>query len=313
MEPNSQSITVCAGKREDTCRQKLRSYCRAATCPIAENAKFFRLLSHRRGASCGGRVAPHGRRRLNGAMSQFAVILPAAGESQRFADKNYKKPFAPLAGRAVWMHSAERFVNRDDVAQVILVIAPADREEFSRRFSANVAILGLDVVDGGQERADSVERALAAVQPAVEFVAVHDAARPCIADAWIDRVFAASKKHGAAVPAVRVASTLKRVGRGDVIAETVDRRNLWESQTPQAFRRDWLFEAYVQRGDFSATDDAQLVERAGHAVHVVTGSPLNRKITGREDLKLAEQILKVLPKPKGTGFAHPFADDELWK
>ena len=91
-------------------------------------------------------------------MAKFAVVLPAAGKRRRFADKNYKKPFAPLAGRAVWMHSAERFVNRDDVAQVILIVSAEDREEFNRKFSANVAILGIQVVEGGSERSDSVER-----------------------------------------------------------------------------------------------------------------------------------------------------------
>jgi 2-C-methyl-D-erythritol 4-phosphate cytidylyltransferase len=82
-------------------------------------------------------------------MSTFAVIVTAAGKSSRFADKNYKKPFAPLANRAVWLHSVEKFLNRDDVKQTIVTIAPEDREEFDRRFSANVTILGVQVVEGG--------------------------------------------------------------------------------------------------------------------------------------------------------------------
>lgn len=82
-------------------------------------------------------------------MSKFAVILPAAGRSSRFKDKHYKKPFAPLSGRAVWLHSAERFLNRKDVVQLILVISPEDREDFMFKFGSNVAILGIDVIDGG--------------------------------------------------------------------------------------------------------------------------------------------------------------------
>ena len=93
-------------------------------------------------------------------MAKFAVILPAAGQSRRFHDKAYKKPFAPLAGRAVWLHSAERFMNRGDVRQTIVVVAAEDREEFNRKFGANIAILGLDIVEGGAERADSVAAAL---------------------------------------------------------------------------------------------------------------------------------------------------------
>ena len=114
-------------------------------------------------------------------MPNIAVIMPAAGASRRFHDKNYKKPFAPLAGRAVWLHSAEKFLNRSDVKQVIVVIADEDSEEFHRKFGANIAILGVDVCRGGQERADSVEKALAKVKPDIDLVAVHDAARPCLA------------------------------------------------------------------------------------------------------------------------------------
>lgn len=246
-------------------------------------------------------------------MAHFAVILPAAGASSRFKDKHYKKPFAPLAGRAVWLHSAERFLNRPEVKQVILVISAEDREDFNFKFAPNVAILGIDVVEGGKERADSIERALARVQPDVDFVAVHDAARPCLADEWITKVFDAAQKTGAAILAVPVAATLKRVGANHAVTETVSREGLWEAQTPQVFRRKLLLEAYAKRGDFVATDDAQLVERIGETVTVVQGSPINLKITTQEDLRLAEQALKAMPKPKFQGPAHPFADDDMWR
>jgi len=246
-------------------------------------------------------------------VASFAVILPAAGASSRFKDKHYKKPFAPLAGRAVWLHSAERFLNRSEVKQVILVISAEDREDFNFKFAPNVAILGIDVVEGGKERADSIERALARVQPDVEFVAVHDAARPCLADEWITKVFEAAEKTGAAILAVPVAATLKRVGANHAIVETVSREGLWEAQTPQVFRRKLLLEAYAKRGDFVATDDAQLVERIGETVTVVQGSPINLKITTQEDLRLAEQALKAMPKPKFQGPAHPFAGDDIWR
>jgi 2-C-methyl-D-erythritol 4-phosphate cytidylyltransferase len=246
-------------------------------------------------------------------MARFACILPAAGKSSRFHDKNYKKPFAPLANRAVWLHSAERFLHRDDVKQVILVISPEDREYFNFKFSSNVAILGIDVVEGGAERADSVERALARVKPECDFVCIHDAARPCLADVWIERVFEQAVKSGAAILAVPVSGTLKRSKDGKTIQETVSREGLWEAQTPQVFRRDLLLDAYAKRGDFTATDDAQLVERLGKPVSIVLGSPVNLKITTQEDLRLAEQALKALPKPKFSGPAHPFANDDMWR
>jgi 2-C-methyl-D-erythritol 4-phosphate cytidylyltransferase len=248
-----------------------------------------------------------------GKVASFAVILPAAGKSSRFHDKHYKKVFAPLDGRAVWLHSAEKFVNRDDVKQVILVISPADMEYFRGKFGANAAILGIEVVEGGRRRSDSVAAALARVSNDMDYVAVHDAARPCICDEWIDKVFAAAEKHDAAMFAVPVAGTLKRVGANMQIEETVSRENLWEAQTPQVFRRQLLLDAYAAAGDTSVTDDAQLVEKLGKTVTVVPGSPINLKIATKEDLRLAEKALKALPKPKLTGPAHPFADDDKWR
>lgn len=245
-------------------------------------------------------------------MSTYAVILPAAGRSSRFRDKHYKKPFAPLENKAVWLHAAEKFLSRDDVKQVILVISPEDREEFQSKFAANVAILGIEVVDGGAERFESVENALAKVRTDIELVAVHDAARPCIANEWIDSVFAAAAKTGAAILAVPIAGTIKRVGGDKTIAETVSRMNLWEAQTPQVFRRELLLEAYAQRGGEPATDDAQLVERLGKPVVIVEGSPINLKITTRDDLRLAAHALKALPKPKIFG-GNPFADGDMWR
>ncbi|HIO21320.1 MAG TPA: 2-C-methyl-D-erythritol 4-phosphate cytidylyltransferase [Nitrospirales bacterium] len=246
-------------------------------------------------------------------MATYAVILPAAGKSSRFRDQHYKKPFAPLDNRAVWLHSAEKFLNRDDVKQVIIVISAEDQEYFQMKFGANVAILGIDVVAGGSTRSASVASALAHVKPDVDYVAIHDAARPCLVDEWISKVFEAAEDSGAAIFAVPVTGTLKRVDSQKIIHETVSREQLWEAQTPQVFRRQLLLDAYAQQGNFEATDDAQLVERSGHKVTVVPGSSINFKITTKEDLRLAAHALKALPKPKLSGPTHPFADDNLWR
>jgi 2-C-methyl-D-erythritol 4-phosphate cytidylyltransferase len=246
-------------------------------------------------------------------VASFAVILPAAGKSSRFRDQNYKKPFAPLDDRAVWLHSAQKFLDRSDVKQTIVVVSPEDKEHFHDKFGANVAILGIDVVEGGAERSDSIAQALARVRPNIDYIAVHDAARPCLIDAWIDEVFAAAQKSGAAILAVPVASTLKRVGPQRTITETVSRENLWEAQTPQVFRRQLLLDAYARRGKQPATDDASLIEQLGHEVTIVPGSSMNIKITSKDDLRLASAILKVLPKPKTLGSLHPFADGDLWR
>lgn len=245
--------------------------------------------------------------------AQFAVILPAAGKSSRFNDPNLKKPFITLDGRPVWMHSAERFSARDDVKQILVVIAAEDEAEFKAKFGANLALLGIQVVIGGAERADSVAAAIEKVNADIDFIAIHDAARPCIADEWIDRVFREAEKSGAAILANPVTSTLKRVSPSKQSTETVSREGLWEAQTPQVFAKKLLIDAFARRAGITATDDAQLVEKLGHKVSVVQGSPMNIKITTKEDLKIAGALLKALPKPRGLGPIHPFAGDDLWR
>ncbi len=245
-------------------------------------------------------------------MSRFAVILPAAGKSSRYKDKHYKKPFAPLNDRAVWLHSAEKFLNRSDVKQLLIVVSPDDHEWFHDKYAANVAIMGIEVVAGGSERQDSVRNALEKVNDDIEYVAIHDAARPCIANEWIESVFEAAKKHGAATLGIPVTSTLKKVKSDGFIDETVAREGLWESQTPQVFRKQLLIEAIAKAGSQPATDEAQILERAGQPVAIVEGSIINLKITTKGDLRLAAHAMKALPKPKTIGGpAHPF--DDMWR
>ena len=248
-------------------------------------------------------------------MPRFGVILAAAGQSSRFHDANYKKPFAPLAGRPVWLHAAEKFTDRDDVKQVVVVVAPDDRQAFVEKFGANLAFMGITLAEGGATRADSVRNGLEKLGDDIDMVAIHDAARPCLATAWIDKVFATGARTGAAILAIPVVGTLKRVGGDHVITETVDRTGLWEAQTPQVFSRDVLTRAFAHAAAQGSqpTDEAQLVEAIGQQVTVVPGSPINLKITSREDLRLAEQAMKALPANRLAGPAHPFANDDMWR
>ena len=251
-------------------------------------------------------------------MSKFAVILPAAGSSSRFGQKKSdpltghrsKKPFVDLKGRPVWVRSAEVFANRDDVAQVLIVIAPDDVEYFKEKFQANLAFMAVEIVEGGAERMDSVRNALARVKSDVDFVAVHDAARPLIVSKWVGAVFEAAERSGAAIPGLPVASTLKRVS-GELTSETVPREGLWTAQTPQVFRRDLLLDAFACWQGGSATDESQIVEQSGHPVSVVTGWPINIKITTQADFRMAEALVSALPKDDGGRSLHPFADDRF--
>jgi 2-C-methyl-D-erythritol 4-phosphate cytidylyltransferase len=243
-------------------------------------------------------------------MSRFAVILPAAGKSSRFSLQKRKKTFVDLKGRAVWLRAAEHFANRDDVIQTIVVLAPEDLEYFKEKFAPNLAFMNVELATGGAERSDSVRSALARVSPEAQFVAVHDAARPLLVPEWIDRVFQAAEQSGAAILATPVTSTLKRARPDGTIDETVSRERLWAAQTPQVFRRQLLLDAYAKQGGLNPTDEAQLVEKLGHPVRLVEGSPLNIKITNHDDFRLAEAALDALPKPKTLRALHPFADEE---
>jgi 2-C-methyl-D-erythritol 4-phosphate cytidylyltransferase len=228
-------------------------------------------------------------------MARFAVILPAAGQSSRFGGTE-KKPFQRLCGQPVWRRAADGFAARSDVVQLLVVIAPEDFEIFQERFEDDIAALNAEVVAGGSARFESVANALQLLQPEVEYVAVHDAARPCVTARLIDDVFDRAAETGAALLAVPVADTIKRGDPTGRVTGTVDRTSLWLAQTPQVFRRDWLTEAYARRDSLgpAITDDAQLVEAAGHPVYLVTGSPANLKITTPADLALAFAILKSI-------------------
>ncbi len=244
-------------------------------------------------------------------MGRIAVILPAAGRSSRFGDPRRKKIFTELEGRAVWLRSLRPFLNNDEVGQIIIAIAEDDREMFERRHRDEVAFLGLDVVIGGAERADTVAAALASVKGSCDYVAIHDAARPCVTPTLVAAVFAAALESGAAMPAIPVADTIKR-SEGGTIVETVPRAGLFLAQTPQVFRRDWLADAYERRDPAApATDDAQLLEAIGRPVAIVAGSPFNLKITTQDDLRLARAILKVQEEEAEAPAlgGHPFADD----
>ena len=246
-------------------------------------------------------------------MASFSVILAAAGRSSRFNDPNYKKPFAVLNSKPVWLYSVELFQKRADVKQIILVISPEDKDDFLAKFGANIAVMGIDLVLGGAERADSVENGLAKVDPDCDFVAIHDAARPCINADLVESVFSAAQQNGAAIPAVPVNSTLKRSVDGQTVDQTVDRSNLYAAQTPQAFKRELIQELYEKRNGAQPTDEAQLLELNDQPVALVPGSPFNIKITTQADLRFAKACLAAMPAAKFDAPIHPFADDNLFR
>ncbi len=229
-------------------------------------------------------------------MAKFAVIIAAAGKSERFGGSE-SKAFAKLDGRPLFIRTLEHFVTRKDVCQTILAVGPEQTDLVKSKYGPNLGFMGVKLVAGGARRCDTVAAALKELSEDAEFVAVHDVARPCIASDRIDAVFEEAVKTSAAILAAPITGTIKRVGESKIIDETVPRANLYEAQTPQVFRRDVLLGAYDKLGriEDEITDDAQLVERSGHPVSVVISDARNLKVTTKADLTLASAILKARP------------------
>ena len=241
-------------------------------------------------------------------LHQFAVLLAAAGKSRRFADggnnnsdTSSKKPFVDLCGRPVWQHSAALFAAADCVRQLIVILSPEDRAFFETTYARQTAEWSLELVDGGAERFESIENGLRHVWADIDFVAIHDAARPCVTAEQVDAVFHTAEQFDAAILAAPLVETIKRASSSDGttpretltdIAATVPRDNLWEAQTPQVFRRELIADAFAKRGTKPVTDDAQLVENIGHPVKIVPSDRSNLKITTASDLQLARLLLE---------------------
>lgn len=225
-------------------------------------------------------------------MTLFSVILPAAGSSSRFQGFQHKKPFVDLAGIPVWRRTVDAFATRADVCQIQLVLAESDIPTFTEKFGE--CMDDIEIVTGGASRAESVSNALDSVDPSADYIAVHDAARPLVSPAVIDRVFRMARESGAAIPSLPVNSTVKRTNESGQVIATIDRTCLRLAQTPQTFAGNVLMEAYRQAADRlpEFTDEASVVEATGHLVTVTEGSWDNIKITTADDYRVAELMLE---------------------
>lgn len=226
-----------------------------------------------------------------------AAIIVAAGRGVRMAAPR-PKAFLPLGGSTVLARAVGAFAAHPRIGAI--VVAVTDLREAGAALGESGARVTL--VPGGAERQDSVRRALDALREG-EIILVHDAARPLVPSWLIDAVIDAAERHGAAVPAVPVPDTVKRVAGDSTISATVPRDDLRLAQTPQGFRAAVLRAAYddAVRLNLRGTDDASLVERRGVKVHVIPGSPRNLKITRPDDLALAEAILAFPPEERPHG------------
>ena len=219
------------------------------------------------------------------------ALLVAAGAGERLGSDR-PKAFAPLAGRPLLAESLER-LDRCPWVDAVVVAAPPGWEEPAILLSEELAASKVVAcVPGGETRAESVRAALSEVSEEALAVLVHDAARPLVTDAVVERVLQPlADAFDGAIPVLPVSDTLKRLS-GGAVAETVAREGLARAQTPQAFLAPVLRSALT--GDVrDATDCASLVERLGGRVAAVEGDPRLVKVTTREDLALVEALLRA--------------------
>lgn len=226
-------------------------------------------------------------------MIRCGVVVVAAGRGTRMGTSESKQ-FLQLRGKPILVYTLELF-QRMPLVEAVVLVTGADEiarcEAYVRDYSLTKVSA---VVAGGSERQHSVRIGLDKLPAGIEVAAVHDGVRPFVTEAEAERCLHKGYEAGGAVLAVPVKDTIKVVGSSGRIESTPDRKSLWAVQTPQAFRLDLLREAHLQaeRDGFVGTDDAMLLERLGHEVHVVEGAYTNIKITTPDDLMWAERLLQ---------------------
>jgi 2-C-methyl-D-erythritol 4-phosphate cytidylyltransferase/2-C-methyl-D-erythritol 2,4-cyclodiphosphate synthase len=233
------------------------------------------------------------------------AVIAAAGEGRRLG-ASLPKQLLDIGGRSILERSVAAFVSHPRVDDVIVVLPAALVAAPPAWLAAPARTTQLRIVEGGGRRQDSVANAFDSLPPGTEVVLVHDAARPFVTGELISRAIDGAAQFGAAIAAVPVRDTVKRVAAGEhpMITGTLPRETIYLAQTPQAFRRDVLAAAVaLGRSGAAATDEAMLVEQAGHPVHIVDGDPGNVKITTAEDLERARRRVQPAAASRvGTGY-----------
>lgn len=238
------------------------------------------------------------------------MIIPAAGLGTRMSSASVEKgrkpaatkQFAELNGTPILIHTLRRFAGSSEVGEICVALRQNEIDGFRTRLekeAPDVLKKKVQYVEGGEHRQHSVANALAAIHAADEdVVLVHDAVRPFVTQQIIEDVIGAVKKHGAAIAGMPASDTVKQVERtaeGALIKTTIPRERVVMAQTPQGFRYALIKKAFDEATSdgFIGTDEASLVERSGHEVAVVMGSPRNIKITTPGDMELAEFYLRA--------------------
>ena len=242
------------------------------------------------------RRLPHRRWMYTSPVMQVFVILPAAGLGTRMAGPQPKQ-FLALNGLPILIHSLRAFASVERVTAIYVAVRKTEIERVEAQVEEYGFASRVRVVEGGDNRQESVSHALAALPAQLDdVVLVHDAVRPLIDAATIDRTIDAVIEFGAAIvglPAVDTIKQVERTAHGALVTSTIPREFVVLAQTPQGFRYGLLQRAFAEAtaDGFVGTDEASVVERAGLPVAVVHGSQVNLKITQPGDLELAEFYL----------------------
>ena len=239
-------------------------------------------------------------------MNRVGAIIPAAGSGSRLG-ADLPKQFLFLGGVPILVRTLAILVGHPAITTIVIAVAERYREACEKLLAEHLPAVQTRIIitPGGQTRQESVLQGLAAMPRDIGIILVHDAARPLLSRAIIDRCLAGVNEHGAVIAAVPVKDTLKRVAAGSAIRETVPRARLWQAQTPQVMQRH-LFEQAVRqaaRDGFQGTDEASLLEHAGIPVHVIMGAADNFKITRQDDLDLAGRLVR---RNRGMRIGHGF-------
>jgi 2-C-methyl-D-erythritol 4-phosphate cytidylyltransferase len=230
---------------------------------------------------------------------KVTVILPAAGLGTRMGRAvpekagTSRKQFMLLEGSPILLHTIRKFASTPAVSEIVVALRPDDIEWVRELLAVEKFGKPVRLVEGGDSRQESVEHALATLDGGTELVAVHDAVRPFIESAVLDKVFAEAEENGAAIVGIVPVDTVKQVHRNK-IRQTIPRERLILAQTPQVFRFDLLKSAFAKAREdgFAGTDESSLVERLDQVeVSVVPGSDRNLKITKPSDMDLARLFL----------------------
>jgi 2-C-methyl-D-erythritol 4-phosphate cytidylyltransferase len=227
---------------------------------------------------------------------RVSVILPAAGLGTRMGREKAgtsRKQFMLLEGAPVLIHTIRKFLRCPSVHEIVVALRAEDMDWARGLIHAEHAAKPVHVVEGGESRQESVQNALACLDPGTELVAVHDAVRPFISTELVERVIQEAAHHGAAIVGIVPVDTVKQVHKNR-IRSTLMREHLVLAQTPQVFRFELIQRAFAKAREdgFTGTDESSLVERLEEGeVHVVQGSDRNIKITKPSDIELAQLYL----------------------